>query len=286
MATLKAPAEIEIYGPWLITESELESLHEIVEKIEDILQSVYKSDKTPKRVVVKSKKGASIEDNTILGIIKDEKIEDFNPSELLVEINKGEFKFKLEITSEDTGCFYTNHNIEDVKLSQDIRHEIRKWIRKNQPSWVHEKWASTYQLIIIFSLILTIIGTSMLDKSISRLDAYQSQLKIESHELLSSGINNDNISKAVNILLQYQTSYIPKDFSYIQDPENNISSIWLAWLICSVVILIKPRTIIGLGKKKIWAQFYKKWIYLVGAIILGVIIGLCTDFIKSLTIIT
>ena len=123
--------------------------------------------------------------------------------------------------------------------------------------------------------------TVFLDDSITRLEAYKLELVKETHNLLDIGITNDNLPKSIELLLKYQSSYVPTSFVFEEVSNKIIGKLWLIFLICSVIILLRPKTVIGLGKKKKWVWIYKGWIHLVTFAIPLTIIGFFKDYIRD-----
>ncbi len=281
MAELIYPRETEIRGPWILNELQLEKLHEIIEEIKTNIFVKYPSNENHSKVILKSKRGKIIEDYSIIGILKDNKIDDFLPSELLIEIKTEEYEFKFEITSDDIGWLYTTDNFEDLKISTDIKHKIKTWTRENKPKWIVQKWAQFGIQSVIISFFVLMFLTVFLDDSITRLEAYKLELVKETHNLLDIGITNDNLPKSIELLLKYQSSYVPTSFVFEEVSNKIIGKLWLIFLICSVIILLRPKTVIGLGKKKKWVWIYKGWIHLVTFAIPLTIIGFFKDYIRD-----
>jgi len=63
--------------------------------------------------------------------------------------------------------------------------------------------------------------------------------------------------------MKIETKYLPKDYKPVKTHNQLILKIWGIVLICTILLLIKPITILGIGKHKSKLVFYNSWTKLI-----------------------
>lgn len=295
MGQLIIPTNRTINGPWFIDSNSLELLNETIEKIESKLDEAYNSlaDRTAeakiseyktwdkyidlekakikvrdsypfndneKYVLITSAQGDKIKDNSLIQLLKDRKLDQFEPIELDIQIKKGPCEIILEIGA-SCGELRVRTKVHDDNIFSDINYELNKWIEKNKPDIVLEKWSSWFPWVGFPIMFLLTLMTLFLSKSTS--DIYKTKLKQESQELLKNGIEEKEVSKAVQILLENESNYVPENFSPSTQTNKTVFTVWSAALVILIILFVRPRTVIGLGKNKWKVIFYRRWTYFV-----------------------
>ncbi|MTI20395.1 hypothetical protein E1176_05115 [Fulvivirga sp. RKSG066] len=296
MAQLIIPTDNKIDGPWLLDSNALEQLSEtlltIEEKLEEAFEILavdsakssideyrrwnekvtleqaiaktkgsYRFSESEKYVEVISKEGKKIKDESIISLLKDPNIKDFKPAQLRIHIRKGPSEFSLEVGSKYDGELETRAKIPEEGIMNDVNYEIGKWIDKHKPSMVLQKWSSWFGTIAFFSVILLLILTGNLIEH--KKDLYEEILSNEAAEMLINGISESESQRALEILIQKEFDYVPTDFNPDLEINSTIVDIWLIALIALIILAIKPKTIVGLGKNAWKVKFFVKWIYIV-----------------------
>lgn len=290
MGHLIIPTEQKVAGPWLIDSVALESLHDAItlidakldeafsihveqytdQRIEDgslrarevLKETVLKSyDRHRQKVVtVSGKNGEKIQDETLISLLKDRKLESFKPEELSIQITKGPCEFQFELSSKYSGALQTRAKVDDDNILSDINYELSKWIEKHKASRPIQAWSSlfpliTFPLIIVFTFVSAFLFTG-------RSTMYKSVLKHRSHELLKDSLSDDEMIQAVQILLEDASGYVPDNF-YLNRSFDSPMTIVFIFLLAVLILNIKPKTVIGLGRNKGKVDFYRSWIYFV-----------------------
>ncbi len=296
MAQLIIPTDRKIKGPWLIDPTFLESLDQTISIIDSKLEEAfntsleleakeyfeeyknvineldleksktkvgefYRFKKSEKLVVITDKNGDKIRDESLVQLLKDRKLEHFEPTELHLQITKGPCEFMLEISTKYFGDLKTRTKVPDDILFEDINYELNKWIEKNRPNMAMQTWSSWFPFAAFPILFLLFILTPFLFKSTS--DIYKQNLKQQSHAILKDGLTDQEIKQAIQILLENQSNYVPNDFATTVRTNRTLLFTWGTMLITVLILLIKPRTVIGLGRNKWKVSFYRKWTYFV-----------------------
>lgn len=300
MGKLIIPNEISIKGPWILEEDQFEELNDALTEIEKKIFESYEvevereiekelprlsqwNEKVTKQEarskIVKthpftkdeqfatllSKDGKRLTETSLIGLIKDKHTKDFTPTELHIKIEKGPISFRLEINSRYSGELQTRISTNEDSSANDINYILNKWIRKNKPKEIVQVWSSLFPAIIIpflfVFLLLSIFLTETDEKS------YEEKIKRDGIELLENGINESEITKAIEIILKIQTDYVPDDYVNESSLNSTIMKFWMYGLICIALLAISPKTILGLGKNKKLASHYKMWIRFVTVLI-------------------
>jgi hypothetical protein len=296
MGQIIIPTEIKVNGPWLLDNKGLEELNNCIcviemkleeafkiivnrtaeskleeykryddkmdlEKAKQKVSKTYPFEKSEKYALLLTKQGKKIKDDTVLSILKNSQINDFHPTELRVQIEKGPCEFSLEISSRYDGELESRVKVSDDEIFNDINYEINKWIEKHKPNVAMQKWSSWFPWAVFPIIVIVLLWTPSLLKS--RADLYKSKLSQESFLLLKDGLNEQEATKAIEIILQQESGYIPDTFQPDVSINNTIFNGWLIVLLILIILLIKPKTVIGIGKNKWKVIFYRKWTYFV-----------------------
>jgi hypothetical protein len=289
---LTIPTEIH-KGPFIIKQNDFENLESVVVEVEKYLkesldneiiatvesenskEALSKSekakkiteaskrnsfDKREKKITLISADGKRLLGKSIREILKDSSLDTFNPKEFHLFIEYGNSNnVKLEIPANDNGELRLDINCFDISKSNDIRLDLNNWLGTIKPPnrvklW--SDWAGLMIILLLFPLLILSIGAFSSDYS-----TYESVLSKESNDLLKQGINENNVNKAVEIILKKQTKFVPSDFvgQKIEKDPNNLRWFFITLFIFTVALL-RPVTTIGLGKKKWKLDFYKIWI--------------------------
>lgn len=296
MGQLIIPTTRTINGPWFIDSNSLESLNDSLIKIDSKLEEAYNLlvdrtaeskinefkvwekdidldkaktkvknsypfDDIEQYVVITNAQGDKIKDDNILQLLKDRKLDHFDPIELDIQIKKGPCEFTLELTTKFTGDLKTRTKVHDDSIFSDINYELNKWIEKNKPNIALEKWTSWFPWAGFPILVMLTMMTAFLSRTPQ--DIYKSKLKQESHELLKDSLSETEVRKAIQILLENESNFVPNDFNPPTQTNKTLLTIWLYSVVILVILFIRPRTVIGIGKNKWKVIFYKRWTYFV-----------------------
>lgn len=301
MGQIIIPTDNKIKGPWLLDSKALEELHESLTAIELKLEEAfniivdrtaeakleefkrrdneinlekakqkvfasYPFNKSEKYVTMLSKEGKKIKDITLLSLLKDTQLNDLKPTDIRIQIEKGPCEFTLEISTKYDGELETRIKALDDSIFNDINYEINKWKDKHKPNLVMQKWSSwfPYAAVPIFTILFALTPMLLFK---SKADIYKNQLSLESQELLKGGLTTpQKQNRAIEILLQNQSGYIPADFNpNLETNKTNktLGNILLFGSLGLIILLIRPKTVIGLGRNKWKVSFYKKWAYFI-----------------------
>ena len=298
MGKLFIPAEDKIQGPWLLSRNDFEKLGETIEIIFEKLNSALKQDieknpdeykyskpKLAKNIVLTSKNKSKIFDTSILGLLKDQKLNELKPKEIYIEIGKkySGFAFLLSITSDYNGTLDYSVECKNEIIKDEIKYEIDNWLENLKPNRVSQIWSNflPYLLVPLASLWLIVLINFLF---ITPSDSFKNELKVKADSLITSGINKENEIEAIEIILKLQTEYSPDLDNYKTTFRPKVLKIILISTFCFFILFITPKTTIGIGKYKQKLMFYKFWkkfvlISLPSVIVLPNIIQLINDYI-------
>ena len=278
MGKLVVLAEKSIEGPWLIGHEELEQLDELIKSIAVKLEDAHKKKRetylqklsapVKVKVVLTSKENTKLEDTSIKGILKDIKVKNFPPVELYVKVENvpGENEFVISITSGYEGKLEYKLNCFDENEEQEIMYELDKWVNKFKPKKIVTYWLNAFELIaIIGGLTVFIMFFSLYDTT----NDYDVELNKQAIKLISKGIDQTNMHEAVDILLKKQVKYTPKEFKIVETLNLDNLRNFIRVALIYIILLLCPRSIIGIGKKDWQASLYKRWLKVVLVLIPG-----------------
>lgn len=297
MGQIILPLERKINGPWILDLTALEELSEILEKIEEKIELAFETlltigaeqklleysnshnvqDLEEAKILFKkltynfgnsetfaeisTQQGSIIKEKNLISLLKGAEIKEYNPCALIVNIRKGPCQFTLEVTTKYRGELETRIKAVDEDLFNDINYELNKWIENHKPSFVKQKWFSWFPFASLPIIMILCFGTPLFIKS--DVDAYKSQLEQKTNMILKDGLSSVETTEAMEIILQYQTGYVPEKFKQVNKIDSVIVIVWILTLVGLVILMIKPTTVIGLGKSTKKVKFYKWWTYTV-----------------------
>lgn len=311
MGKLIRPSHNKYKGPWLVDKKALEELHGSLGIIETILDKAYEIEveskaklnlaeyqnrdpkidlskakikvrksyafeESEKKMVLWFKESIQVEDSSLLTLLKDPQIITLHPKGIVIKIEKGPCKFELELNTKYEGELETEINGVNDKIFNAITYEINKWIENHKSNLAIQKWSSLFPWAAYPILILLIITTLILLPT--RNTVYEAQLLNEGQELLQDGITQDETTKALEIIIQKEIGYVPADFNPNTEINSTFINIWLIVGIGIIILLIKPKSIIGLGKNAWKIKFYKYWTYLV---LIYIPVSIILPYLKS-----
>lgn len=201
--------------------------------------------------------------------------EAFKQQILMDEIPTG---FRVELVSGDIRCEidlrrpnYLNISVspEHLAESRELFAMLQRWANScRAPKW-QQIWLSLnglqwfiLTLIILFSLVF-MNDTESVSKRIYRERARQ---------LIAEGINDENRSEAIELLLAFQSGYVPSNH-----PQVPLFPWWIKLLLISafavcLILAFTPKSLIGLGKGQDRINIWRVWMRIVFVVIPGVIL--------------
>lgn len=285
MGKLFIPGERKIDGPWFIGISELEELDDIFEfaneKINqslknskeeqakiDVEKGIYESiekalsknslfdSQYEKKVELISSNDKKLIDSSLKGILKDSKLMDFKPKELILEIRNGFNRyFYLKISRRYDGELIYNVNFSDQDCNEEIIYRIENWLERYQPTKVNTFWSRYGSGVAFFSFFSALILSSFI--SSTELPDFKSAYKNEITKIIKSGINKDNEPKAIELLLKYSTDYRPQNIKEIRKINKRAIQFFSMSFIIFLLSIFRPITTIGIGEHKSLLNRYK-----------------------------
>lgn len=312
MGKLFIPGERSINGPWFIGINELEELDEIFEfafeKINnslktakeeqakiDVEKGTYKSIEIAlernnflkfeetKKVELISKNGKRLIDDSLKGILKDTKLLDFKPKELTLEISSGYNKyFFLKITRRFEGELSYNVKFFDQDCSEEIIYKVENWLEKYQPTKVNTIWSQYGSSISFIAFMLSLISSLFIITK--ELPDYKTLNKNEITKIIKTGVNKENETKAIELLLKYSTEYRPDNIKEVTKINKRATQFFSLSIIILILGFFKPITTIGIGEHKTVLNRYKIYTKFILITLPAVfIVPLIIDWIKSVS---
>ncbi|WP_338648220.1 hypothetical protein V5J73_05710 [Flavobacterium sp. KS-LB2] len=297
MGQIIIPTDRKINGPWILDLKSLEELNEVLLTIEEKLEQAsevlltktaesyleeykdrhenidlesaklkvkninYKFNSSEKFALIITKQGNKIKDDNLLSILKGNEINEYNPTELKIHIRKGPCEFTLEVTTNYQGELETRIKSVDDDIFNDINYEINKWIENHKPTLIMQKWSGWFPFAAFPIIMMLVFATPLFIKNDK--DAYKTQLEQKANFLLKDGLTPVETTKAIEIILQHESDYVPETFKQDNKINEILGTVWIITILGLIILMIKPNTVIGLGKSRWKIKFYKRWIYFV-----------------------
>lgn len=278
MALNYVPPQITIKGPWILTDETLAGLDKLLLEIETKLAESHKkeileredsnigegkkyendeqaivynlkhtwSDEESKKITLISEDRSQIVGKTIREIQTSSKSTNFKPSELIIEFEYGRYNFfrmtfqKLFSRGVEYKIHCTQSNIQD-----DLNFTVNSWISKHKPKRVSQFWKNNSFVLsfptMILSLVLFIIFLNPSEPD-SR-EFYKDQI----NSLIESGVNEDNQSEAVELILKLNSNYLPEGEIQYDDRSDLYWKIGLLLFIIAILANLPPKNVIGIG---------------------------------------
>ena len=315
MTEIIYPTDLKLTGPWLVEIDKLKNLDNMIDREWKKL-SEYREEQIQKEITKKLKEypaekqdeyRKSVETNVrhdyILGrekrnidiffksnkkmFVKSFK-EAYEEPTIKEEIPTG-FKMELELgdVSADLsiGEYFDKDGLsisvesQEPKISNELFYKFERWARSVAPPMWQKIWKKMGGIQWFF-LYFTLFAVILIMPSSS--SQYKKVLIAEANELISTGINKENIERATEIILKLETGFVPKDFR-----TNQSYWIKLYLIINSIVFILclissfPPKTYLGIGLGENKVKHWKLWIKIISIFIpIGILLPILLNQIK------
>ncbi len=301
MGRLFIPAERKINGPWLLSFSSLKELNIVIEEISEKLKCAIDEDykNEPEKfhnskpsfddkIVLTDKNKSTLSDETLEGILRDQRLKDFKPTELNVELGKSYTGYSVRLSVSQR----FEHDLEyeiicnNIRFKEEIKYEIDNWVEDNKPDKASQIWASygfTLSLYL-FGALWVLLLSSILIKSPK--DIEKTIRKNQAIEILNKGVDNENLHLAVELILKNQVDYTPQNTVSKVTIRQSVLKILVVSILCILLLLVNPKTTIGVGRnvKKLKFIIFWKRLVLISiptTIFIPIILTLIKSFILN-----
>ncbi|HKP37899.1 MAG TPA: hypothetical protein VJT71_13660 [Pyrinomonadaceae bacterium] len=190
--------------------------------------------------------------------------EAFRDPELLGEVPR-KFDARVECGEIDCTVILTGNLLslrtspEDNREARELFVSLKQWVAGiAPPKWLH-LWRrfNGLQWLLWFLTILVVVLTMGRDPKDEARKTYQRQ----AHEILNSGMSQEQQTKAIEVLLALQSEYVPS-------AQPNRTPGWFVFLsfgglvMCAISTIV-PSAVLGIGKGQDRIRFWRKWIWFV-----------------------
>jgi len=183
------------------------------------------------------------------------------PNGFAIEFNSVDIKCKIDL-SEQNGMSI-NVVPEEVMESQELFLDIYQWtIRHRAPYW-QRLWGKIadrgywpyFAIVVVSSLVLLVINTFSANSEILALQE-------AAQRLIDQGLSTSNMPQAIELLLKMQIL----DRSTIEFP-GWYTVVVFGSIILGIILHIRPKIVLGIGKGSNYLRSWKIWQVLVGVTI-------------------
>ena len=211
------------------------------------------------------------------------------PRELMIKTTQGsiENEFSLILNSNagegDSELEYRIKCIDD-EIQGEIKVLIDKWVRENRPNKFLQLWINKIVVFVwLFGFLAVIVSGLSINETVSYDDNFKGELKKSAYNLIERGISNENLDSAINLILQIQSEYVPKEIKKETVTVQNFVAlkVFIVSLIILIISLIRPKTVIGLGRQSTVLIIYKFWGKTIKYVLTAIFIAVIYDVIKA-----
>ena len=172
----------------------------------------------------------------------------------------------------------------DEELKKEIIFELETWIKTiKQPNIISlwKEFRGAQWFLCLMLLFFYVLATP------SNTSHYIDSVKEDVNQIVTNGVNQDNIHEAIEIMFTLQTKTYPK--VNLQDNKIFFKILGITMLIC-LILSFPPKTYIGLGlaedKIKNW-QNYLKFVFvsIPALVILPIIVTKLAPFLDRKSVV-
>ncbi|MGE0771817.1 MAG: hypothetical protein AB7K37_08910 [Cyclobacteriaceae bacterium] len=196
--------------------------------------------------------------NQFKGILKDSKLIGFKPKELHLTVSLDySTMFSLKLSRKFDGELDYNVKCPHQDIEDEIKYLIENWIDKNEPSKIKQWWSSYGSLFFMLSLIACLFSVQLIvtRKKPDIKNSYRQEI----NRLLTIGINQDNQSKAIELMLKYIVEFESEKQVEIRQVNKIPMRVFIMSLCIGIFSFFSPKTTIGLGSHKGLLKFYRAY---------------------------
>jgi len=298
--------ELDVDGPLLLDRNSMEDLNNLIErgfekisrmadenfekKVEDRFQRFYSSSKDwdstkieenkkeikkelffdfrkYKEITVKLQEGKYFSPETIKDCITAPELSRDNVRSLNIKYGAADIGVTIDLGSSLYTCLSIRTFPESKDLSREIFVELRDWVYKNQAPLWQRLWRKIKGFHWILFLFIIVISSSIIQ---TPQDIASKTYKSEAHQLLSKGITEQTLPKAIDLILKIQSEYVPGIQKEKSIPKW-YGRLILSSLLISIILSFLPTFIIGIGKGGSKIKYWKGWLRIISVILPGLI---------------
>jgi hypothetical protein len=168
----------------------------------------------------------------------------------------------------------------DEEIQQKIKTLIDKWVRENKPSRSLQIWSnSIIYFVWLFGFLTALISYNDISEVSSKTGSYKLELKKQAQKIIETGKPPANVDSTLLLLLKLQSEYVPENIKAETTiiHSKGATKTFVISLIIFFISLVRPKTVIGIGKKYNTLRLYKSWV----AFTYGVILLLATTLVAD-----
>jgi hypothetical protein len=308
MGQLIIPAQKEVDGPWLLSVSDLESLDKVIEfvkkRMEEAIPKIAKIRAKTKltselkaseeiikdmnqsksfRITFISSDDKQIISDSVKKCLTTPNIKDFKTKEMKIHLSFDyRFDFSLEVRGGFDGKLFYELNCVDQAARDEISYKIERWMENTGPSKLKQLWFKYSFGLGLLAVFFAVFFTSLayfVNSNPTRNEIYGEQIV----SIIETGVNDSNHNLALETLLKYSYGYLPDDYTVKAKFSGILSKMVLICIAGLLILLIKPKTTIGVGKHKTLLRVYEVYSNLVFFIIPSLfLIPFVVDLIKRM----
>jgi hypothetical protein len=290
----------EIQGPWLLDVEALRDLDAVIDEAWDRLEQrrlskvkhlnqedayvPYPLKITNKELTIYTGKDKTYITDSFDTALGDLKLLEQVPVGFDWKIESGEIRCRIRAGMSSFGR--DSSLVIDVTPSEfsDARElfvSLHQWATFKQPPYWQRLWTRLAgSLPVIFPLLFSI--TSFIRLAIP--DPTTQAVKAQAMDLIEQGITESNIHEAVDLLLKLEVDYT---VAYSGQSVNWFIPVLIIEAVIFIILFIRPRLILGIGKGRAVLKRWRIWLHFVGVTVPALIFSsflwpIFVDWIRSI----
>jgi hypothetical protein len=301
MSTFVYSTQKDFDGPWLVSRDALNELDEVLERIcgryqieadkhieteinnhlegypQEIQDKLRESTresfsrlKLQRNVKLTLSNAKYIQGETIKGLLANPELQEEAPTGVEVDISASNLNARLQLGggSSEGASLNIRTSPETDNISREAFSELQLWATKNQsPSW-QRLWNNVAPWNWFVWLVIVATSSIFLPSTSNNVEKYLNPI---AKELLSEGISEAELPKAVELLLQYKSKHIPQGTR--PDLPTWFGILVFGGLAVNIIFSIRPKIVIGIGRNENKLFLWRKWTKFVGVTIPTIVFG-------------
>lgn len=194
---------------------------------------------------------------------KDRSILDDIPIGFRVQMDVNDIEASIRLTENDLSV---NVSPESLENAREFFVLLRQWMGRYKPPVWQRVWTAIHGFHWFMLVILLSFGYIFVDTSSTQM---VNLARDRARSLLDAGLTEENTVEAVGLLLMLESRYFP---GYMEAGLPHWFNV-LFWggLFVSIVLTIKPKSVVGLGKGEDRIKLWRWWLGLISVTIPGLV---------------
>jgi len=254
--------------------------------IEAKIRNSYTFKEEKRKLIIEFKSGKKLSVKSFKEANDDPMSSEETPVGFSLNVRVGEVTADLSV-----GQTYNKSDMEisvsskSLSFSRELLHKLELWARSAACPWWQQLWKKLAGFIKVVAFVLFLIAMEFTVTSAivqNDFNEYKKILKAEAKELAKQGVNQENINRAVEIILKLETGFVPDGFTTSKPFLSKwVIIVGVPLLILFIILWFPPKTYLGFGLGEIKIKRWKLWLKIITVIIpVNILLPILLDRLK------